>query len=425
VDRPECLEDLVRQAAAGDLQSFDWLVERYQGVVFGLAYDRVRSFADAQALTQETFCLAFEHIGELREAARFPAWLSRIASNQCAKWARRRRPGTVSMDAPEVRLRGTLSDPAPLADHQLESAERHAAVRTILDRLSGKERLAVTLYYLDDLSYRQISEFLDVPVSTVKGRLHKARRHLKKEALAMVEEVLGSPRDRPRFETDRIEGYLSLQEDGSGHLRPTLESPASPADVEMSATYVALHGLVQGDFVRGQMIRWDIGQGTRGAIRFEEINGKPAVPVAAPTPAAPPLSARVEGVRVLAREAARRRGFGYIGTEHLLLGILADREGTAGSILVDLGVDPAAFQRQVEGWFSNDAAAYVEGETDFTPRATKILESAAGEAETRSATATEVEHLLLALARDRNGAAAQALWKVGVDVGAIEAHMAC
>ena len=419
----ESLEQLVEQATAGDVKSFERLVERYQGVVFGAAYHWTQSSADAQDVAQEVLYLAFENLSQLREPARFASWLNRITANQCSKMARNRERSMPSIDAPGNTLQETLPDPAPLADRKLESSERDAAVQAILARLSEKERLAVTLFYLDDLSYREVSEFLDVPISTVKGRLHKARKHLKKEALSMVEDVLGSQHNRPHIEIEKVFGFICLEEDGSGRLRPTTESPSSPDDVAVSATNVALHGLDERDFVRCHARLPESGRHLRGAIRFEEINGREAVQVLEPTHGAPQLSTEVQQVKIHAGEAARRLNHGYIGTEHILLGILNDRSGSAARILADLGVELDVLQRQVEQWFANDATAYVEDETKFTPRAERTFQSATGEAETLGSNSTRVEHLFLALARDRNGAAAQALCKVGVDAEAIAAHI--
>ena len=409
------LERVVQEAVAGDSKSFNCLVGKYWALAQGLAYHWTKSVPDAQDIVQESFYLAFEHLAELRDANRFPSWLQRIVTNQCKRWARKRQ-SSISIDAAAGSFHTNLD---PLPDELLEQRENQAAVAAILCRLPEKQQLALTLFYLDDLSYQEVSDLLEVPVSTVKGRLHKARKHLKKEALAMVEDVLGSHPNRPHFEVEKVYGYVCLENDGTARLRPTAESPASADDVVISATNVSLHELQQGDFVVCHAVLGMEGGGLRGVIRFEQINAKPAVETKTPSAAAPGQTRAVTEAKRQAREAARRLQNGYIGTEHLLLGLLQARDSRACGILRSLGVEIDSFKSDMETWFSGDVSKTVEEETELTPRSKEVLTAATAEAEALSAAATEPEHLLLALARDRNGAAAQALWKAGVDAAAV------
>ncbi len=80
---------LVERAQAGDAGAFAELAHRYRPAVVALAFDRTRNFDDAEDLAQEALMRALEHLGELRDAASFPAWLRAIAANLCASWSRR------------------------------------------------------------------------------------------------------------------------------------------------------------------------------------------------------------------------------------------------------------------------------------------------------------------------------------------------
>jgi RNA polymerase sigma factor (sigma-70 family) len=131
-------------------------------------------------LPRRLFFRAYEELDHLKEPGKFAGWLRSIATNFCRMWKRGRDERTKSLDAP---WHHALVEELPTAEDQpeevLESRKRQVALEKILGLLSDKVRLTATLFYIDDLSYREISTFLDVPVSTVKIRLHKARNKLR------------------------------------------------------------------------------------------------------------------------------------------------------------------------------------------------------------------------------------------------------
>ena len=191
--------ELIRRARAGDKNAFGSLVERYQSAVYGYAYHKLGDFADAQDVAQEVFIVAYRQLAELREPGKFAGWLRGIAVNHCRRHLRARRQGMVSF---EEEL-SPLEDGRPSPEERMEAEElRRSAVR-LLERLSEKNRLAMTLRYLDDLSYEEIGRFLEVPVSTVKGRLHKARQKLAKEVTDMVKKSFAANRLDEEF-TERV-----------------------------------------------------------------------------------------------------------------------------------------------------------------------------------------------------------------------------
>ena len=180
-------KQLVQQALEGDPDSFGRLVERYQGMVGGVAYHWTKNLSDAQDIMQETFVQAYEKLGQLRDQEKFAGWLQRIALNACRKWQRGLYEQILSIDAPaNRRLRDELPYRGDLPGDDLDAREKDQVVKDILGRLSDKVRLTTTLFYIEDLSYQEITDFLGVPVSAIKSRLHKAKRQLKKEAVPMV-----------------------------------------------------------------------------------------------------------------------------------------------------------------------------------------------------------------------------------------------
>ncbi|MFQ6044624.1 MAG: RNA polymerase sigma factor, partial [Candidatus Poribacteria bacterium] len=176
--------ELVLRALQGDKKAFGELVDKYQGVVYGLCFHLVGNFADAQDLAQEAFVQAYLDLHQLREPDKFANWLYRVTTNVCKMWLRKRKPDVDSLETiSPTEFISALPSPQELVERE----ELQLMVRRAIDSLSGKNRLTITLYYMDGLSYQEISDFLDVPVSTIKSRLHKARLQLKEKLIKMVE----------------------------------------------------------------------------------------------------------------------------------------------------------------------------------------------------------------------------------------------
>jgi RNA polymerase sigma-70 factor, ECF subfamily len=165
-------EDLVRRFQAGEPDAFTELVRRHQQRVYSLCL-RMLGEADAAAdVAQDTFLTVLRKLESFRGDAAFTTWLHRVAVNACYDELRRkrRRPmlHVVSDDAPE-------REPGPpVADHADEvvgTSDAAAALASIPEEF----RVAVVLADVQDLPYDQIAEVLDVPVGTVKSRVHRGR----------------------------------------------------------------------------------------------------------------------------------------------------------------------------------------------------------------------------------------------------------
>jgi len=198
---------LIAQTLAGRSESFGQLVRRHQGAVHGLAYHLAGRFDDAQDIAQEAFVAAYLELRQLRYPERFPGWLRQLTLNCGRMWLRRRRYHD-SFEETDQRISST--DPSP--SEEFERAEIRAQVRCALDRLADDHRLAITLHYLGGLSYAQIASFLDVPLSTVEGRLHRARKQLK-GMLKMVEKNLQGETLSPEFAKKVLEEALKKVEE--------------------------------------------------------------------------------------------------------------------------------------------------------------------------------------------------------------------
>ena len=203
--------ELVRRARAGDKSAFGTLIERYQGAVYGYTYHRLGDFDDAQDVAQEAFLAAYHQLAVLREPAKFAGWLRGIATNHCRRHLRARQREPVSLDAEEI----ILVDGKPTPEDRLEENELQLLAARLLAGLTEENRLTMTLRYLDDLSYEEIGRFLDVPVSTVKGRLYKSRKKLEKEMILMVKRTFDGNKLGGDF-AERVMQRVGIAEIGLG-----------------------------------------------------------------------------------------------------------------------------------------------------------------------------------------------------------------
>lgn len=174
---------MVTGAQRGDARAFDALVRRFQNTAVAYARTLLPDPAAAEDAAQEAFVQAWRDLPRLAEPAAFGAWLRRIVFKFCDR-ARR-----------SSRLTLPLDDTMPLPSNQspasvLERADEAAQVRAAIDALPCALREVTLLYYLTGHDIKEIAAFLALPSSTVKNRLHAARKRLRKELWIMAETIL-------------------------------------------------------------------------------------------------------------------------------------------------------------------------------------------------------------------------------------------
>lgn len=177
----ENLAELVEQARAGQTRAYDTLVRRFQDAAVGYASALLDDHAAASDAAQNAFVEAYHCLPTLREPLAFPGWLRRIVFKHCDRIRRARRP-TVPLDAAQL-LAGPADDPM----RRVLDNERAALVHAAVAALPPAERAVVHLFYLADSGHAAIAAFLGVPATTVKSRLHAARKRLRKELPDLME----------------------------------------------------------------------------------------------------------------------------------------------------------------------------------------------------------------------------------------------
>lgn len=158
----------VDRARQGDLEAFEEILRTRMDTVYRVSFAILGNEADARDAAQETFVSAWRQIGRLRDAERFDAWLQRVAINAARMSHRaRRRRGVREISASQVEAR---------ADRAARSDTDRLGVA--LDALPLDQRTILALHHLDGLSVAELAAILEIPVGTVKSRLHTARRAL-------------------------------------------------------------------------------------------------------------------------------------------------------------------------------------------------------------------------------------------------------
>ena len=181
---------LVASCLHGDRKAFAAIIDRYAEAIRSLAYSYTRNLPDVDDITQSAFLSALSSLSKLKDPSKLSGWLGRITSNLCIDWlhARNREvplDGTQLSGIRSEDLSGHSTEPP---DEAVLARERQERVRHAIDKLPDAYRTAVLLRYWSNLSYEGIASFLDVPLSTVKGRLYKAKRLLGGKLKCYVQE---------------------------------------------------------------------------------------------------------------------------------------------------------------------------------------------------------------------------------------------
>ncbi len=185
----------VEKVLAGDQAAYKPLVEAYQGRIFAFVAGRIRDFSATEDIVQNAFVEAYMHLKSLKSPEKFSGWLRGIALNLSNKWLQQKRP-VVSIDETSRDITPEVSElPLPdLPDEALEKTETKEAIIAAIDTLPDIYREAVLLHYMEGMTYSEIATFLDIPESTVTGRLQVARNRLRDELMPMVEDTLREKR---------------------------------------------------------------------------------------------------------------------------------------------------------------------------------------------------------------------------------------
>ena len=215
----------VRLCLDGNANAFEPLVRRYQNAAFAVALGYLRDRADAEDVVQDAFVSAFCKLSQLKDPAVFGSWFHRIVVNRCKEWVRRSGIGRkVRVDANPEGLR----DEYAISDRIHRKYIERLEVWDEVEQLPEHYRQVVTLYYYTGFSLKEIAAFLEIPESTVRGRLYQSRIRLR-EAL--------SPQEKETIAMSQIDVTAEVQDVVCKLAREDFEETIDMGDVENIVLY--------------------------------------------------------------------------------------------------------------------------------------------------------------------------------------------
>ncbi len=176
---------VISRARRGEQAAFAELLSRYRAPVFNLCLRMLKNRDDAEDIAQEVFIKVFGMLERYDERYAFRSWLFKIAANQCIDFIRKNRVKLLSLDEP-MKYQGEeiereFPDERETPDQELEREQLGEILMAIASELPPHYRSMIVLRHQEQLSYDEIAEILDLPLGTVKARIHRARAMMKEK----------------------------------------------------------------------------------------------------------------------------------------------------------------------------------------------------------------------------------------------------
>ena len=230
---------LIHKILAGDEAAFGTLVEKYQKSVHALVWRKIGDYHYAEDIMQDAFLQAYKKLSTLKNPNQFAGWLYVIANRLCIDWARKQK--SIRKQKPEMQ---SLEDTRPedieessYTHHISEQGVTESAeycqelAQRLLEKLPENERMVVTLFYLDEMSTKEIGKFLGVSANTIASRLHRARKRLQADQERLVQEVFDDVQLSENMKEDIVKQLESIQSKFDAFMAQAKSDPTSGADI--------------------------------------------------------------------------------------------------------------------------------------------------------------------------------------------------
>lgn len=188
----DSLRELLARCASGDEGAVEMLVDRFQFWALGFAAALLDDKSAAPDIVQEGFITALASLATLRDPDAFPGWFRQIIRRKVSRANTRRIECPLDENCEPVSCRLSPRE-------QLDREKLRIVVRTAVESLPPASRVTAELFYFDEMKHSDIAEQLDIPIGTVKRRLHDARRMLRTILLGFVEEPRGAENPSPEI----------------------------------------------------------------------------------------------------------------------------------------------------------------------------------------------------------------------------------
>lgn len=174
-------EQIVERALDGEPEAFGEIVRRWERRIYALCYGILMREEDARDASQETFLSAYKNLRGFRGDAKVSSWLHRIAVNQCITRQRRAKVrGETSLENEHENDEASFFTPATKSPGRMaEHKEKTESVRTAVNALPSELRQVIVMKEFEEMTFQEISDALNIPLSTVKSRLYTGLKQLR------------------------------------------------------------------------------------------------------------------------------------------------------------------------------------------------------------------------------------------------------
>lgn len=184
---------LIHRILTGEEEAFSLLVQKYQKRIHALAWRKIGDYHIAEEITQDTFIQVYKNLSKLKNPKLFDGWLFVITNNLCKNWLERNKDTMPFLEDVSIEEKNRTFYTQYRSEQRMTEIREHyrEVAKKLLEKLPESERTVITLYYLSEMSVKDIGNFLGVSANTIKSRLHRARNRLQAEEHLLISEALG------------------------------------------------------------------------------------------------------------------------------------------------------------------------------------------------------------------------------------------
>jgi len=180
--------ELIAQVQNGSTNAFRFLVDKHKNLVWHMVLRMVKQQEDAEDICQDVFMRVFKDIGKFRGDSKLSTWIGSITYNICVDYVRKKGREKVY---PTDNLGPVIAGKAAVerASDGIDKAELKKVVHRVIDAMPLHYRTVVTLYHLEEFSYREIEEITGMPEGTIKSYLNRGRQIIREKMLELVPDI--------------------------------------------------------------------------------------------------------------------------------------------------------------------------------------------------------------------------------------------
>ena len=230
--------ELINRILSGDDAAFEILIRRYQKGIHSLVWRNINDFHYAEEIMQDTFLKAYRKLPTLKNHNQFAGWIYSIANRLCIDWIRKQKHVIQSLE--DTRLEEI--EESSYVHHMIEQQEAdkrenyHELVQKLLEKLPESEQQVVTLYYLEEMSTKEIGKVMGVSVNTITSRLQRARKRLQTDKDLLDQEFFRHLQLPENLKENIMNQLEQLRNMFDAYLEKVNSDPASRDDILKQAS---------------------------------------------------------------------------------------------------------------------------------------------------------------------------------------------